>query len=183
MPPLKKPDHYRIQCRQLNREKDQARNNTDSTDNNNNNSGQTNSNSNKKISNKTNANKTNIQKGRRPRPVYPPCETYGKTSHSTEKCFRGANAANRPPPRNRRPEGQNQAQQRNAQGNSDRNVQVATPNHKLETPHLYSGAACDRPEATKIPELPPIPEVVSQQHSETSTNQFSLNINSHVSTT
>ena len=82
----KKPNHYRNQCRQIKRGKDQARNNTDSADNNNNNSGQTNSNSNNKISKNTKANNTNYQKDRRPRPVYPPCETCGNTNHSTGKC-------------------------------------------------------------------------------------------------
>ena len=96
-----------------------------SAGNNNNNIGQTNSNSNKKIPNKTNAVNKNNQKHRKPRPVYPPCETCGKTNHSTEKRYFGANATNRMPPRNRRPEGQNQAQQRNAQNNSVVNVQVA----------------------------------------------------------
>ena len=28
--------------------------------------------------------------------LYPPCETCGKTNHSTERCYFGANAANRP---------------------------------------------------------------------------------------
>ena len=98
----KKPGHYRNQCRQLKREKDQARNNTNSVDKSSiNNSGETNSNSNNKIPNSTNENNTNIQKDRRSRPVYPPCETCGKTNHSTEKRYFGANAANRPPPRNR----------------------------------------------------------------------------------
>ena len=36
----------------------------------------------------------------------------GKTSHSTEKCYFGDNAANRLPPRHRRPERQNQVQER-----------------------------------------------------------------------
>ena len=123
----KKPGHYRNQCRQLKREKDQARNTTNSADNNNNNngSGQTNSNSNNKLSNNANENNTDNQKDRRPRPVYSPFETCGKTNHSTERCYFGANAANIPPPRNRRPEGQNQVQQRNAQRNSDGNVQAA----------------------------------------------------------
>ena len=102
--------HYRNQCRQFKRKKDQARINTDSADKINNTGGQTNSNSESKMSNNTNANNTNIQKDRRPRPLCPPCETYGKTNHSTEKCYFGTNAANRPPPRNRRPEGQNQVQ-------------------------------------------------------------------------
>ena len=30
--------------------------------------------------------------------VYPPCETCGKTNHATERCYVGANAANRPLP-------------------------------------------------------------------------------------
>ena len=122
----KKPGHYRNQCRQLKREKDKTRSNTNSADNNNNkNSVQLSCNSNNKISNNTNANNTNYQKDRRSRPVYPPCETCGKTSHSTEKCYFGANVANRLPPRNRRPEGQNQVQQTNAQSNSDGNFQAA----------------------------------------------------------
>ena len=121
----KKPGHYRIQCRQLKREKDQVQNSTNSA-NNNNGSAQTNSNPNtNKVANNTKGNNTNNQRDRRPRPVFPPCETCGRTNHSTEKCFLGANAANRPPPRNRRPEGQNQSQQNNAQNNSDANVQAA----------------------------------------------------------
>ena len=89
------------------------------------NSDQTNSTSNNKTPNNANANNTNNQKDRRPRPAYPQCDTCGKTNHSTQKCHFGANAANRPPPRNRRQEGQNQFQQRNAQSNSDGNVQAA----------------------------------------------------------
>ena len=121
----KKPGHYQNQCRQLKREKDQARNNTNSA-NKNNGSAQTNSTPNNKVANKTKANNIYNQRDRRSRPVFPPCETCGRTNHSTEKCYLGANAANRPPPRNRRPERQNQAQQRNAQNNSDGNVQAAT---------------------------------------------------------
>ena len=123
----KKPGHYRNQCRQLKREKDQAQNNTDSaaTNKNNNGSAQTNSNPNHKVPVANKANNANNQRDRRSRPVFPPCETCGRTNHSTEKCYLGANAANRPPPRNRRPEGQNQAQQRNTQNNSDGNVQAA----------------------------------------------------------
>ena len=122
----KNPGDHRNQCRQLKREKDQTRNNTNSSENNNNNiSGQTNSNSINKVPNNTNANNTNIRKKRRPRSVYPPCETCGKTNHSTVECYFGANAANRPPPRNRRPEGQNQVQQRNSQSDSDGNVQAS----------------------------------------------------------
>ena len=115
----KKPGHYQNQCRQLKREKEQTRNNTNSA-NNNNGSSQTNSNpNNNKVANNTKGNNINNQRGRKSRPVFPPCETCGRNNHSTEKCYLGANAANRPPPRNRRPEGQNQGQQNNAQNNSD----------------------------------------------------------------
>ena len=122
----KKPGHYQNQCRQLKREKDQTRNNTNSA-NNNNGSAQTNSNpNNNKIAINTKGNNVNNQKDRRSRPVFPPCETCGRTNHSTEKCYLGAIAANRPPPRNRRLEGQNKGQQNNAQSNSDSKVQAAT---------------------------------------------------------
>ena len=123
----KKPGPYRNQCRQLKREKDQAQNNTDSatTNKNNNGSAQTNSNPNHKVPVANKANNANNQRERKTRPVSPPCETCGRTNHSTERCYLGANAANRPPPRNRRPEGQNQAQQRITQNHSDGNVQAA----------------------------------------------------------
>ena len=42
-------------------------------------------------------------------------------------------------------------------------------------PRLQSGAACDRPERKEIVKLPPIPEVVWQQHTEIITNQDNLN--------
>ena len=123
----KKPGHYQNQCRQLKREKDQTRNNTNSA-NNNNGSVQTNSNpdnNNNKFANNTKGSDINNQRDRRTRPVFPPCETCGRTKHSTEKCSLGANAASRPPPQNKRPEGQNQSQQNNAQNNPDENVQAA----------------------------------------------------------
>ena len=99
----KKPGHYQNQCRQLKREKDQTRSNMNSA-NNNNGSAQTNSNpnnNNNKVVNNTKGSNINNQRDRRTRPVFPPCETCGRTNHSTEKCYLGANAANRPPPRNR----------------------------------------------------------------------------------
>ena len=120
----KKPGHYQNQCRQLKREKVQTRHNTKSA-NNNNGSAQTNSNPNNKTANKTKANNIIIQRDRRPRPVFPSCEPCGRTNHSTEKCYLRANAANRPPPRNRQPEEQNHVQQRIAQSNLDGNVQAA----------------------------------------------------------
>ena len=121
----KKPGHYQNRCRQLKREKDRTRNNTNRA-NNNNGSAQTNSKpNNNKVANSTKGNNLNIQRDRKSRPVFPPCETCGRNNHSTEKCYLGANAANRPLPRNRRPDGQNQGKQNNAQSNSDGNLQAA----------------------------------------------------------
>ena len=120
----KKPGHYQNQWRQLKQEKDQPRNNKNSA-NNNNGSAQTNSNPNNKVTNNTKGNNINNQRDRRSRPVFPPCETCGRNNHYAEKCYLGANVANRPPPRNRRPEGQNQIQQKNATSNSDGSVQAA----------------------------------------------------------
>ena len=59
-----------------------------------------------------------------PKTVYPPCETCGQTNHSTERCYHGANAANRQPPRQRRPERQNQVQERAIQNDSNENSQA-----------------------------------------------------------
>ena len=119
----KKPGQYQNQCRQLKREKDQTRNNTNSA-NNNNAGAQTNSNpNNNKLANNTKGNNIDNRRDRKSRPVFPPCETCGRNNHSTEKCYL---AANRPPPRNRRPQGQNQGQQNNAQCNSEGNVPAAT---------------------------------------------------------
>ena len=51
------------------------------------------------------------------------------------------------------------------------------PIFKPETPRLHSGAACDRPEIIEIPQLPPIPEVVRQQPTETITKVNQNNTN------
>ena len=51
------------------------------------------------------SNPNNIESDRKSRTLYPPCETCGKTNHSTERCYVGANAANRPlPMKNKRHE-------------------------------------------------------------------------------
>ena len=122
---FKKPGHYQNHCRQLKQEKDQTRNKTNSA-NSNNGSAQTNSNpNNNKVANNTKGNNINNERDRKSRPVFPTCETCGRNNHSTKKCYLGANAANRPPSQNRRPEGQNQGQHNNAQSNSDGYVQAA----------------------------------------------------------
>ena len=53
-------------------------------------------------------------------------------------------------------------------------------NFKLETTRLHSRAAIDRPETTEKQKLPPIPEVVWQQPTETKTDRANINkINNH----
>ena len=52
----------------------------------------------------SNPNNHNID--RNSRTLYPPCETCGKTNHSTERCYVGANAANRPFPWKNKPQEQ-----------------------------------------------------------------------------
>ena len=49
------------------------------------------------------SNPNNHKNDRKSRTLYPPCETCGKTNHSTERCYVGANAANRPHPWKNKP--------------------------------------------------------------------------------
>ena len=44
------------------------------------------------------SNPNNHKIDRKSRTLYPPCETWGKTNHSTERCYVGANAVNSPLP-------------------------------------------------------------------------------------
>ena len=62
------------------------------------------------------------------RTLYRPCETCGKTNHSTERCYVGANAANRPLPWKSKPEGQSGHHQQDAQ-NSITGCVLATAQH------------------------------------------------------
>ena len=60
-----------------------------------------------KINGDTNdSNPNNHKIDRKSRTLYPPCETCGKTNHSTERCYVGANAANRPLPWKNKPQQQ-----------------------------------------------------------------------------
>ena len=52
------------------------------------------------------SNPNNHKTDRKSRTLYPPCETCGKTNHSTERCYVGANAANRPLPWKNKPQEQ-----------------------------------------------------------------------------
>ena len=104
-----RPGLYGNQCRLFKTQREQ-------TENNQNIPGYENCDANTSYPN-SNVNNHNNQKNsnraeRKPKIVYPPCETCGKANHSTEKCYYLANAANRPPPRHRRPEKQNQVHKR-----------------------------------------------------------------------
>ena len=52
------------------------------------------------------SNPNNEKIDRNSRTLYPPCETCGKTNHSTERCYVEANAANRPLPWKNKPQEQ-----------------------------------------------------------------------------
>ena len=52
------------------------------------------------------SNPNNHKNDRKSRTLYSPCETCGKTNHSTERCYVGANAANRPLPWKNKPQEQ-----------------------------------------------------------------------------
>ena len=52
------------------------------------------------------SNPKNNESDRKSRTLYPPCETCGKTNHSTERFYVGANAANRPLPWKNKPQEQ-----------------------------------------------------------------------------
>ena len=87
----KKPGHYRNQCRSMKKQREQTENNQNNPGKKNSDTNTSNPNSNV---NKNNNNRNSNRAERKPKTVYPPCETCGKTNHSTEKCYFGANAAN-----------------------------------------------------------------------------------------
>ena len=123
----KKPGQYRNQCRLLKKQRKQ----TEDTQNNptNKNTGANNSIPNSNVNKINNNNHKNSNRAnRKPKTVYPLYETSRKTDHSTKKCYFGANAANRPSPRHRRPQGQNQVPERANQSNSNDVSQAAAQN-------------------------------------------------------
>ena len=119
----KNPGQYKNQCRLLKKQREQTENNQYNPGSKNSTANTSNSNSN--VNNPNNNNRNSNRAERKPKTVYPPCETCGKTNHSTENCYHGANAANRPPPRQRRPERQNQVQERANQSDSNETTQAA----------------------------------------------------------
>ena len=120
----KKPGHYKNQCGLLRKQREITENTQNIPGNNNSDPNNSNPNSNVNNNNNKNANRAK----RKPKTVYPPCATCGKTKHSIEKSQFGANAANRPPPRHRRPERQNQVQERANQSDSNETPQAAAQN-------------------------------------------------------
>ena len=122
----KKPGHYQNQCRLLKKQREPAENNQNNPGNKNSDANTSNPNGN--VNNPNNSNRNSNRAERKPKTVYPPCGTCGKTNHSTERCYRGANAANRPPLRQGRPERQNQVQERASQNDSTDINQAAAQN-------------------------------------------------------
>ena len=121
----KKPGHYRNQRRLLKKQRETTENNQNNPGNKNSDANTSNPNS---YANNNNNNRNNNRAARKPKTVYPPCETCEKTNHSTEKCYFGANAANQPPPRHRRQERQNQVPERANQNDSNEAPQAAAQN-------------------------------------------------------
>ena len=121
----KKPGHYRNQCRLLKKQREQTENNQNNPGNKDSAANTSNPNSNV---NNTNNNKNSNKAERKPETVYPPCETCGKTNHSADRCYVGANAANRPLPWKSKPEGQSGHHQQDAQ-NSITGCVLATAQH------------------------------------------------------
>ena len=121
----KKPGHYRNQCRLLQKQRQQTEKNQNYPGNKNSAANTSNLISNV---NNNNNNKNSNKAERKLKCIYPPCETCGKTNHSTEKCYSGANAANRPAPRHRRPERQNQVSEKANQSDTNEGPQAAAQN-------------------------------------------------------
>ena len=104
----KRPGHYTNQCQLLKKQRETTEINQKNPGNKNRDANKSNPNNSVNDSNNKNGNRAK----RKQRTVYADCQTCEKTNHSTEKCFFGANAANGTPLRHRRPERQNQVQER-----------------------------------------------------------------------
>ena len=120
----KKPGDYKNQCRLLKKQREQTENNQNNPGNKNSDANTSNPNSN--VNNHNNKNSKRAK--RKLKTVYPPFETCGKTNHSTEKCYYGANAANRPPSRQRGPERENHVQKRANHKDSNDSTQAIAQN-------------------------------------------------------
>ena len=78
-----KPGHYENQCRLLKKQREQTENNQNNPGNKSSDANTSNPNGN--VNNPNNNNRNSKRPERKPKTVYPPCETYGKTKHSTHR--------------------------------------------------------------------------------------------------
>ena len=91
----RKPGIYRNHCRLLKTQRERPEKNQNNPRNENSDANNCNQNRNvHNISNNNNKHKNSNRAEREPKTVYPQCETCGKTNHSAEKCYYGANTAN-----------------------------------------------------------------------------------------
>ena len=81
----KKPGHFKNQCRLLKKQREQTENKQNIPGNKN--SDVNTSNPKGNVNNPNNNNRNSNRAERKPKTVYPPCETCGKTNHSTERCY------------------------------------------------------------------------------------------------
>ena len=91
---------------------------------------------------KSNTNESNPKDNkndRKSRTVYPPWETRGKTKHSAESCYVGANASNRPLPWTHFPSTTRRT------GQYNRLCPGYSLTSLLEMPHFHSGTVTDSP--------------------------------------
>ena len=119
------PGYYRNQYRLFKKQRDQSEINQNNPGNKNSDANTCHPNGHV---NNLNNNKISNLAERMPQAVYQLCETCGKTNHSTKKCYNVANAANRPPFWQRRPERQNQVQERANQSDLNETTQAAAQN-------------------------------------------------------
>ena len=143
-----KNNQYRTHFRQLKREKDPAQNNTNSAGSSNSNIvRQINSISNNRILNDTKTNNANTWNDKKRTTVYPLCDTSGKTNHSTEIFYFGANAT-----KGRCSQKTTRTDSGPTKGHSEQfkwKCSRCSPKFRVKTPPLHFGTAYDRPEATK----------------------------------
>ena len=96
------------------------------------------------INSDTNDSNTNNHKiDRKSRTLYPPCETCGKTNHSTERCYVGANAANRPL------SWKNKPQEQDTHDSITGCVQATAQDLNWKRQIFTPGTVTDRPETSK----------------------------------
>ena len=77
-----KPGHDKNQCRLLKKQRERTETNQKNPGNKNSDANTSNPNGN--VNNPNNNNRNSNRAERKPKTVYPPCETCGKTNHSTE---------------------------------------------------------------------------------------------------